>query len=46
MADFMSDTPPVNEDRRRPKSIPLYAMLWGVCVAAVVFTLLAMGFQG
>jgi hypothetical protein len=42
----MSDTPPANEDRRRPKSVPLYALLWGICVAAIVFALLAMWFQG
>ncbi len=31
-----------NEDRRRPKSVALYSLLWGLCVACVVFALIAL----
>ena len=42
-------TPPnltEHEDRRRPKSVVPYAILWVVCVLCVIFALVAMLNQG
>lgn len=42
-------TPPdlsENEDRRRPKAVVPYAILWVICVLCVIFALVAMLNQG
>ena len=37
---------PVNEDRRRPKAIVPYAVLWGLAVGGLVFALVVMWATG
>ena len=37
---------PINEDRRRPRAIVPYAVLWGLAVGGLIFALVVMWATG